>query len=1506
VLGFALASLLAAPLWAAPTPEQTLYWWQDELRSVAAAVGLARTGQVSEWPHMSVSTGTATLPLPPAVGTVGADGRLDEAAWQQATRFMVGPLFDDWTAGPFYLEVRACHDRQHVYLAMQSPRDVRRLRSLSPAGELFSINGQIYRVDGKPDAAFSVDPSGKELKLTLPLAGPVTLNFPVELLRHPDGRLPPAARSLGLDQLTHEVPAKRPRFRAPTLWLEPIVVRLLPAEAAVQFSRPASGNPVAWAWQLSEKGKIVQQGTIKPKLTAASGVALVDWKAQTGKHAWSLQAVAYVEPIAAQLAAAEQLAVRSKARHAASANQGPSEQALSALAARLRQTAASNPAAWRALYCAAREFKAQSQLNLLDAPLLFVKRHPYFSGHIYDDFYPWHPGGGIYVLPHPDRVEGPREIRAVIDAHTRETLGDGVYRDPELSWDARRIVFSAKQEASGVTSIYEIGIDGRGLHRLTRSDQHSDIQPAYLPDDRIVFISTRPRALVPCNNTGVGTLHTMNADGSNLRSISVNNVTEFDPAIMADGRILYGRWEYVDKTALYMQSLWTMLADGSMEEAFFANNLARPTALLHARPVPESHRVVASLTPHNGQAVGTIATIDPRYGKDNLDEVINFTAEYPVRMDQGLMVGPCHPWPLSTDDLLIANNAIGAHGILELIDRFGHRELVLADADISLYEPMLVKARPRPPVIGPRTQPQQPGCFLVADVYQGLEGISRGSVRRLRLVEDTARTSAVPPGGRWWNQAFLVSWQGSYIVKNILGTVPVEADGSAYFQAPPGRAIYFEALDAQGREVQRMRTFVQAAPGVTRSCIGCHEHKLSAPLRSEHPVAAMLRAPSQPQPESWGSGLIDYATMIQPILDKHCVRCHGGADDIAAGLDFSGGWTWAFNISYETLIKHRMTGFLNCHNGSVHTSALLRPRSIGSGAARLAEILLAGEGAAQELTPAERELLFAWMDTNSNYYGSWDYTPQATCDAILAVKGSLSSVMQKAGCVACHAAGHIGNDWVNLAVPEWSRILRAPLAKKEKGLGLAMCRQRKAREGYPLVDQSVQPPDVLLPTRQPPWDPSGDAKVTFTSNADPQYQAMLAIIRRARAEAIARPRVDMPGAQIVGGQCRMQVPPPLPEAPLAVHARVAGDGAVELCWPRSALTMGLQYELHRGSTPDFVPQASSQIALTTAGRYLDLDAPPGKQYYAMLVTSGQAHSKPVRVTIDVPPLPPPSPPTQLAGMSNAGEIRLTWVPPEGNARFDVYRATNGSEQFIKLNSEPLMVASYGDGDVEPAHPCRYRVTALDRRGQASPPSAAIEVVASARVREPVLVVPFAQNAVGRLFDGTAVSGTLHFDAKIQDGALLPGNTGFVSFEHAREFELGAAFSLDCRVWLDPENQMPIVVGCGAFNHAGWFLQRFGHGWRWHLAGVSCDGGKPATGRWTHLVGTFNGHQAALYQDGHLVGRVEGNPTATPWPGPLLIGQYQQQGPPYQLHGRVKDVKLYRRALSAEEVAKDVP
>jgi len=306
-------------------------------------------------------------------------------------------------------------------------------------------------------------------------------------------------------------------------------------------------------------------------------------------------------------------------------------------------------------------FVQAADRSILDFPILFAKQFNYQGIHIYDTLYQWRPGGGIYVLENSADPPEQHRIRAVIDPNTPETLGFGIYFDPALSWDATRVVFSFKGSRDGNSTIYEIGVDGTGLRQITNLDNfgnpyygvgsgHHDVTPSYLADGRIVFTSTRYSALVPCANNGVAILHIVDADGSNIRTISVNNVTEFDPVQLADGRILYGRWEYIDKNALTIQSLWTVMPDGTNETALFANNMVFPEAILQARPVPgEEHLIVGTFAPHNAPPRGTIAIVDTRVCKNGAEAIFNFEHHNRPTHDRG---DSKDPWALSRDVIL--------------------------------------------------------------------------------------------------------------------------------------------------------------------------------------------------------------------------------------------------------------------------------------------------------------------------------------------------------------------------------------------------------------------------------------------------------------------------------------------------------------------------------------------------------------------------------------------------------------------------------------------------------------------------------------------------------------------------------------------------------------------------------------------------------------------------------------------------------------------------------------
>lgn len=383
----------------------------------------------------------------------------------------------------------------------------------------------------------------------------------------------------------------------------------------------------------------------------------------------------------------------------------------------------------------------------------------------------------------------------------------------------------------------------------------------------------------------------------------------------------------------------------------------------------------------------------------------------------------------------------------------------------------------------------------------------------------------------------------------------------------------------------------------------------------------------------------------------------------------------------------------------------------------------------------------------------------------------------------------------------------------------------------------------------------------------------------------------------------MQVPVPVPQSAPALTAAVRPDSAVELAWPRTAETIGLQYELHRGPQPEFALDAATRIGLTTAGRFVDLTPPVGRQHYALVATAGSQRSQPARLAVDVPAPPPPVAPTNLAARPIPGEVALTWeVPALPRARYDVYRAPAGTSDFAKLTDEPLARLTYSDLAAVAGTNYLYAVGAIDRRGQTSPLSAPVAASPLPEIKEPVFVTDFTTAAQARRLDGTTVKGELHGGAKIAGGSLVLEAGGFATFPHQPEFDLGKAFSVECWLWIEQESSMPVIISAGEFNRNGWFLQRFGGGWRWHVAPASCDGGRPAVGRWVHLAATYSDTQARLYQDGKLVAEATCDPDPAPWSGPLVIGQYSTQADSYQVLGKITGVTIYRRVLRPEEVA----
>jgi hypothetical protein len=816
------------------------------------------------------------------------------------------------------------------------------------------------------------------------------------------------------------------------------------------------------------------------------------------------------------------------------------------------------------------------------------------------------------------------------------------------------------------------------------------------------------------------------------------------------------------------------------------------------------------------------------------------------------------------------------------------------------------------------------GRFFVQDIYQGLTGVKRGEVKALRVLEETSRVSPSTMGGSPYNQVFLLSAALAFSVKNFLGVVPVDENGSAYFEVPSGRAVFFQALDAEGRTVQTMRTFVQAAPGMTRSCIGCHEQKYSSPV-NEGVRSVLAREPSRLQPESWGSGFVDFPGMVQPILDKHCVSCHGGEKDIGGGMDLTGGWTEHFSISYENLISRRQTQLvaywisgIDCMNGTAHWSAqLFPPRSHGSGAAPLAKLLVEGhKGYIPNLTRTERDVLMAWMDSNGLFHGTWDGNKNGCAvKEFPNVRNALSARMQTAGCGRCHGEGnklsYFDGDWFNLQDPQFSRILRAPLPKGADGYGLGLCRERKVdpkrqrihllRTGYA---HAVQPVEKFPKYEIVPPDLTGEPVVSFASTADPNYQAMLGIIRAGREKALATPRVDMPGAEVIAGACRQFRPPPIPEPAVPLKATVDREGVVLLSAERSARTIGLEAEFHRGDAESFTPSEKTLLTRTGLFRHTDSAASQGTQWYAVVLAVGEQRGKPAYASVAVPPPPAPPAPTELKVLPASGAVRLQWSAPKATVTgYNVYRGKAGADakEMTKLTAEPVRTANYGDAAVELGVAYSYRVRAVSARGVESEPSAAVDATATI-VKDAVFIAPLEKDCAAQLLGGEALTGKVAKGAKFTDGALDVTKGGHVTFAHQASFDLTQPLTVECWVYFEDLGKMPIVVSCGLWNHAGWFLQKLGGAWRWHVGGVDCDGGKPVKGKWLHMCAVYDGKAARLFQDGVQIAEKAGSFNQAPFGGELHVGQYSgQPGADFQVTGRVRGVKLYHRALDAAEI-----
>lgn len=794
--------------------------------------------------------------------------------------------------------------------------------------------------------------------------------------------------------------------------------------------------------------------------------------------------------------------------------------------------------------------------------MLLVKRKPLDISHVYvyhvEGF---RPGGGLYIF-RPDEDGG--ELKCIFDA------GEGMITTASLSYDAREIVFAMRrgghvasnpvahiedisqypEEASNY-HVFRINIDGTGLQQLTHGT-HNNLDPCWLPDGGIAFISDRKPAYAYCYVVTSPVLYRMERDGSNQKRLSANYLMDFTPSVLNDGRIIYTRWEYVDRAACPIQSLWTINPDGTGLAGYYGNRVISPGTFMDAQPIPNTGGVIAVATNHNGSCRGGIVAIDPSKGANARESVRNLTPEIDIyahrigggpwgngMLDTGIYGMYEKPFAIDEYHFLVSKG-----GVIQARDFDANAVSLLAPVDgMGFYSPQPLRERATPVLTGSVmdrdvTLPEDGSVtghwatVFMQDVYSGLEpDVQRGEIKQIAVVQEveksthTPQNNLAPDGSGMRNIAVfgfqfpLVSCGATYAPKKVWGFADVQPDGSAAFQVPSEVPIYFLALDAEGRALQRMRTFTHLMPGEVQGCVGCHADRNSVSPIQDRSFA--MRAPQALQEPSWGVKGFSYSEVVQGVFDRNCVGCHNEREH-PHGVDLTGDMTDFFNVSYDILcrtgtqaqdnwIQHGspsgaeydhvrgMSPYIEwiwTINGAGHNTLEIAPRRWGSPASKLAEIIRSGhpdqDGQPRVNVPDEdRRRVFLWMDLNIPYYGTSSSNHKEQLGSRRMMPPDLDATLSEVAtrrCAACHQEGIPRTFYTRVMNPEKNNFLLAPLALDAGGT--QQC-------GAPV----------------------------FASTDDPDYQRILRTFEPIHALLKERPRADMEGFQYV---CEESVCPEQP------------------------------------------------------------------------------------------------------------------------------------------------------------------------------------------------------------------------------------------------------------------------------------------------------------------------------------------------------------------------------------------
>jgi hypothetical protein len=634
------------------------------------------------------------------------------------------------------------------------------------------------------------------------------------------------------------------------------------------------------------------------------------------------------------------------------------------------------------------------------------------------------PGAGLYV------VRGIKSGNcAVVDLLENAPVANGRYqgkilsnKNPQwasgaifnslaLSYDAREIVFSwtqSKRPTKGVAPVwncrgglltpettlhlFKINTDGTNLRQLTDTRAANDYHPCWHADGkRIIFISDRMLNSERCGGNSVtGNLFIMDCDGQNLYPLSWHETSEWYPSIDNNGMLIYTRWDYVDRHPLVAHNMWISYPDGRDPRAYHGNyGGQRPMTEVFVRAIPGSLKYMALASGHHSHPQGNIVLLDMAHKDGSSGQATMFwpgmvmkSDSWPGRKSEIARKNYYDPWPLGEDFALVGQNSQ-----IILVDRF-RNEILLYDAADVLQDktgfpvrfPTPLKPRRVPPCIPDRTyqglnRSRAPKATIaVVNVMESdFAWPADTKITALRIIQILPKPAMVagesgPVGGSIDNPRIGYASQSS--ARMVLGTVPVEADGSAYFEAPVEREIYFQALDEQGMAVATMLSGTYVRSGEQLTCVGCHEDKSKAPAITR-PRMAFQRPPSRITPDVDGSCPLNYHRLVRiPVFEKKCLPCH--LKEGKGIQDFSYWKAPDRQINSRKGKADSIAGEIRKH---VRYYELVGGRSkpkdrLAHGSPLLKHLSPSHHGV--HLTPEEFHRVTLWLDANSLELGTYD------------------------------------------------------------------------------------------------------------------------------------------------------------------------------------------------------------------------------------------------------------------------------------------------------------------------------------------------------------------------------------------------------------------------------------------------------------------------------------------------------------------------------------------------------